>query len=141
MKESLEDRLTRISEEAEAAERIAEPDAPLPAHVKVGRPGRGRSKVLQVRLNPDELAAIEAIAKRRGLPVSTVAREQILQLLAEDAATQEDPMGDLLDVADRAEDAAEFIRQFVTTTRAGGDPAVYIVDFKLRRKPAVTATT
>lgn len=139
MKESLEDRLTRIGEEAEAAERIAEPDAPLPPHVKVGRPGRGRSKVLQVRLNPDELAAIEAIAKRRGLPVSTVAREQILQLMAEDAAAQADPMAELLDVADRAEDAAEFIRQFVTTTRAGGDPVVHVVDFKLHRKPADTA--
>ena len=35
-----------------------EADAPIPPHVKVSRPGRARSKVLQVRLYPEEFAAI-----------------------------------------------------------------------------------
>lgn len=77
-----------IEQEAESAEaaRGQEFDGPLPDHVKVSRPGRARSKVLQVRLNPDELDALEAIAARRDLPVSTIAREQILKLLAQDEA-------------------------------------------------------
>jgi hypothetical protein len=79
------------ADEIEAAERTADPDAPLPAHVKVSQPGRARSKVLQVRLNPEEMAALETIADRRELPVSTVAREQILRLLAADAEGPEQP--------------------------------------------------
>ena len=77
-----------IDQETEAAEaaRGQEFDGPLPDHVKVSRPGRARSKVLQVRLNPEELDALEAIAARRDLPVSTIAREQILKLLAQDEA-------------------------------------------------------
>jgi hypothetical protein len=74
------------ADEIEAAEHTTDPDAPLPAHVKVSQPGRARSKVLQVRLNPEEMAALEAIAQDRGLPVSTVAREQILHLLSADDA-------------------------------------------------------
>lgn len=81
MSETLSERLARIAEEAEAAE-ADQTDRPLPAHVKVSRPGHARSKVLQVRLNPDEMAALEAIAQLRELPVSTVAREQILRLIA-----------------------------------------------------------
>ena len=72
------------ADDIEAAEHTTDPDAPLPAHVKISQPGHARSKVLQVRLNPAAMAALEEIAERRGLPVSTVAREQILRLLAED---------------------------------------------------------
>nr|WP_318276350.1 hypothetical protein [Mycobacterium eburneum] len=79
----LTDLLNEASEEAEAA-RGHDEDAPLPPHVNVSRPNRARSKVLQVRLNPEELEALEAIAERRELPVSTVAREQLLRLIAED---------------------------------------------------------
>lgn len=70
------------ADEIEAAEATAGPDAPIPAHVKVSRPGRARSRVLQVRLNPDEYEALEAMAERRGLPVSTVARDHLLRLIA-----------------------------------------------------------
>ncbi|MBZ4560283.1 CopG family transcriptional regulator [Mycobacterium avium subsp. hominissuis] len=80
---SIDDLLAAIGEEAEAAE-ADQTDRPLPPHVKVSQPGHVRSKVLQVRLNPEELAALEAIAERRDLPVSTVAREQLLPLVAEE---------------------------------------------------------
>ncbi len=76
-------RLERALAEAddiEAAE-ADQTDRPIPAHVKVSRPNRSRSKVLQVRLNPEELDALEAIAERRGLPVSTVARDELLRFL------------------------------------------------------------
>ncbi|ULP45937.1 ribbon-helix-helix domain-containing protein [Mycolicibacter virginiensis] len=76
------------ADDIERAEADADPNAPIPAHVKVSRPGRARSKVLQVRLNPDEFDALEEIAERRGLPVSTVAREQLLRLIAADEAAQ-----------------------------------------------------
>lgn len=42
------------------------------------------SQILKIRLNPDELAALNKIAEHRGLPASSVVRQQILRLLAED---------------------------------------------------------
>jgi hypothetical protein len=55
-------------------------DVVIPAHVKITH-GGPRTKVLQVRLNDDELAALEALADERGLPASTVVREMILNTL------------------------------------------------------------
>jgi hypothetical protein len=83
-KQRLDDLLAEIADEAEAGE-ADQTERPIPEHVKVTR-GNPRSKVLQVRLNPDEMAALEAIADRRELPVSTVAREQLLRLIAADPA-------------------------------------------------------
>jgi predicted DNA binding CopG/RHH family protein len=100
MKETLTDRLDRIGAEAEAAE-ADQTDRPIPAHVKVGRPNRARSKVLQVRLNPDELDAVERIAAQRGLPASTVARERLLQMITEDQASEGDVAAQLAAAADR----------------------------------------
>lgn len=87
MSESFDDRLARIGAEAEAGEED-QTDRPLPEGTAVSRPGRSRSKVLQVRLNDDEYAAIETIAARRELPVSTVAREQLLKLVAQAQARE-----------------------------------------------------
>ncbi|OMB91772.1 hypothetical protein A5739_00485 [Mycobacterium colombiense] len=42
------------------------------------------SQILKVRLNPDELAALNKVAEHRGLPAASVVRQQILRLLAED---------------------------------------------------------
>ncbi|WNG80176.1 hypothetical protein C6A86_018190 [Mycobacterium sp. ITM-2016-00316] len=80
MRESFDDRLTRIGTEAEDGE-ADQSDRPLPDNVSVSRPGRGRSKVLQVRLSPDEFEALEGIAAGRDLPVSTIAREHLLSLI------------------------------------------------------------
>lgn len=65
------------AESAEADQR----DRPLSPHVRVSRPNRARSRVLQVRLNPEEYDALERIAESRELPVSTIAREQLLRLI------------------------------------------------------------
>lgn len=73
-----------ISAEAEAAEEdefAPDDHSPLPAGTRVTR-GHNRSKVLQVRLNGDELEHLEMLAKARDLPVSTVARSLILTALA-----------------------------------------------------------
>ncbi len=82
MSKRLDDLLAEIGDEAEAAE-ADQTDRPIPPHVKITR-GNPRSKVLQVRLNPEELESLERIARRRELPVSTIAREQLLRLIAED---------------------------------------------------------
>ena len=86
------------ADEIEAAERTTDPDAPLPPHVKVTHPGHARSKVLQVRLNPEEYAALETLAEQRKLPVSTVARAQILDLLSRDAAMKNPTQSFVYDV-------------------------------------------
>ncbi|MCF8588396.1 hypothetical protein [Gordonia liuliyuniae] len=65
---------------AEADEIEQNPDRVVRNDVKVTR-GHGRARTLQVRLNDDEMDAIEAIAAERELPVSTVARDILLQSL------------------------------------------------------------
>jgi Ribbon-helix-helix protein, copG family len=85
--------IDRILDEAAADAEAGEDDLDVefPAHVKITR-GGPRTRVLQVRLNDDELAALEALAESRGLPPSTVVRELILNALnpapAQAAATR-----------------------------------------------------
>lgn len=85
--------IDRLLDEAAADAEAAEDDieVEIPAHVKITR-GGPRTRVLQVRLNDDELAALEALAESRGLPPSTVVRELILNALnpapAQTAATR-----------------------------------------------------
>jgi len=50
------------------------------SEVKVTR-GHSRARVLQIRLNDDEMAKLETLAETRGLPTSTVARALLLQSL------------------------------------------------------------
>ena len=84
-----------IDAEAEAAE-IAEADQASVARsdAKLTR-GHDRARTLQIRLNEEELAELVALAKDRGLPVSTVARQLLLQSLA--------PAEDLKTALDRLE--------------------------------------
>jgi hypothetical protein len=109
MSKSLEDRLAQIGEEAEAGEED-QTVKPIPEHVKVTR-GNPRSKVLQVRLNPDELDALEAIAARRDLPVSTIAREHLLKLIADDHSAVEDRLLQLIHAATRVQALADDVRE------------------------------
>jgi predicted transcriptional regulator len=71
-----------IAEETAAMESAL--DVPVPDSA-VTR-GHGRSKTLQVRLNPEELEELERFAAARGLPTSTVAREAILRLINPEAS-------------------------------------------------------
>ena len=72
-----------LAEEAEAID--ANRDAPITDATTVTR-GHGRSKTLQIRLNPEEIEELERVAASRGLPTSTVAREAILRLIRPAAA-------------------------------------------------------
>ena len=67
-------------EASEAAEFNSDPNAPLPEGTKVTR-GHGRSKVLQVRLNEDELELLEKHAREQMIPVSTMARAMLIKSL------------------------------------------------------------
>jgi hypothetical protein len=75
-----------IADEVTAIE--AGHDTPIPDSAKISR-GNGRSRVLQIRLNPGELAALERVADERGLPTSTVAREAIIRLIRPEVARTE----------------------------------------------------
>jgi hypothetical protein len=77
-KQPKKDLAALLAEEGEAAE--ANPDAPITEATTFTR-GHGRSKTLQIRLNPEELEELERTAASRGLPTSTVAREAILRLI------------------------------------------------------------
>jgi hypothetical protein len=127
MSKSLEDRLAAVGEEAEAGEED-QTVKPIPAHVKVTR-GNPRSKVLQVRLNPDEHAAIERIAERRGLPASTIAREELLKLIADEDAPHR-PLEALVAAADRVKALA------VDVAYAGEGSEIHIAESKRADKDA-----
>jgi hypothetical protein len=101
MKQRKEKSMSKVDEllaaEAKAieeAELTSDPDAPLPAHVKVTR-GHPRAKNLQVRFRDDEFDELSAYAEQRGLPVSTVVRSLVLQAIA--------PVDDLKSALDKLE--------------------------------------
>jgi len=61
----------------EAADSESNPDAPFAAGSTISRPNRVRSTVYSVRLNPEEVAAVQALAEAAGLPASTLVRSWI----------------------------------------------------------------
>lgn len=77
-KETKKDLTALLAEEADAID--ANRDAAIAEATSVSR-GHGRSKTLQIRLNPEEFEELEREAAGRGLPTSTVAREAILRLI------------------------------------------------------------
>lgn len=80
MNNGIEELLAKEAEAAEAAEATSDPNEPLPAHVKVTR-GTARSKNLQVRFRDEEFDELAAYAEQRGLPISTVVRMLVLQVI------------------------------------------------------------
>jgi len=73
----------------------------LPPDVKVER-GHNRTRTLQVRMNDDEFADLEALALERGLPPSTVARSILVAALR--------PVGDFAAALDRIERDVQALR-------------------------------
>lgn len=70
--------------------------------VKVTR-GHDRAKTLQIRLNHKEIGELTALAEDRGLPVSTLARQLLLQSL--------NPVDDLKAALDRLERDVSEVRR------------------------------
>ena len=79
MSKTLDELIEQEGAAAEAARGTNE-DAPLPAHVKVTR-GHDRARVLQVRLNDDEVERLTTYANDLGVPVSTALRALALEVL------------------------------------------------------------
>jgi len=71
-----------IDEETEASEKNR--DAPIPDGAKVTRPNRTRSTVYSIRLNADEVAALQSLADTAGVPGSTLARSFIIERIREE---------------------------------------------------------
>jgi len=88
----LKDLLDAEGAAVEAAE--ADQESSARTDVTVTR-GHDRAKTLQIRLNDDELGELTALAADRGLPVSTIARQLLLQSLV--------PADDLKTALDRLE--------------------------------------
>ncbi|CCK64831.1 hypothetical protein [Mycobacterium canetti] len=102
-KQMKQDIAALLAEEAEAID--ADRDAPITDATTATR-GHGRSKTLQIRLNPEELVELERVAAGRGLPTSTVAREAILRLIRPTEA-REAARRRLVDVIDEYVEAFE----------------------------------
>lgn len=66
-----------IAEETAASE--AHRDAPIPQGAAVTRPNHARSTVYSIRLNPEEVAAVQALAEAADLPASTLVRSWIIE--------------------------------------------------------------
>ena len=92
-----------IEAESKAAEDgEADQSTTARAGVKVTR-GHDRAKTLQIRLNHEEISELTALAQARGLPVSTVARQLLLQSL--------NPVDDLKAALDRLERDVSEVRR------------------------------
>lgn len=74
-----------LRDEAEHAE--THQDAPAGPQTTVTRPGHARSTVYSVRLNPDEVTALQAYAENAGLPASTLVRSWIIERLRDNGTT------------------------------------------------------
>jgi hypothetical protein len=71
-----------LDEEAEHAEATKDDPIPASALARATRPNRGKSVMFSLRLNPDELAAVQAMAEDQGVPASTLVRGWIVRQLA-----------------------------------------------------------
>ena len=89
-----------IEEETEASE--ANPDAPIAERAKVTRPNRRRSTVYSIRLNTDEVAALQSIADAAGVPGSTLARSWIVERIQEEEAGLSDAEAELRTKGERS---------------------------------------
>jgi hypothetical protein len=102
MSKKIDALLAAEAKAAEEAEALGDPEAPLPAHVKVTR-GHPRAKNLQVRFRDDEYNALADYAAQRGLPISTLVRMLVLQAIA--------PADDLKAALDRLESDVAAVRR------------------------------
>jgi hypothetical protein len=66
-----------IADEAEYAE--LHRDDPVPAGAHATRPNQAKSVMFSLRLNPDELAAVQGLAIERGVPASALVRGWIVR--------------------------------------------------------------
>jgi len=73
-----------------AAEAEASMNDPMPPGTVYTRPNRAKSVTFSLRLNPDELAAVQQLADERDVPASALVRGWIVQRLAAERNTPTD---------------------------------------------------
>lgn len=100
-----------IDEEAEHAEATKDEPIPDSALARATRPNRGKSVMFSLRLNPDELAAVQALAEDQGVPASTLVRGWIVRQLAAEQAGGADTAAML----DRLETDVRVLRRLVAS--------------------------
>lgn len=100
-----------LDEEAEHAEATKDEPIPASALARATRPNRGKSVMFSLRLNPDELAAVQALAEDQGVPASTLVRGWIARQLAAEQAGAADAAAML----DRLETDVRVLRRLVAS--------------------------
>lgn len=98
-----------IAEEAEYAE--LHRDEPIPADARATRPNRARSVMFSLRLNPDELAAVQDLASESDVPASALVRGWIVQRLAAERSAPTDTAA----VVERLEADVRTLRKLVAS--------------------------
>lgn len=98
-----------ISEEAEYAE--LHRDDPIPADARATRPNRAKSVMFSLRLNPDELAGVQDLARESDVPASALVRGWIVQRLEAERNTPTDTAA----VVERLEANVRTLRKLVSS--------------------------
>jgi transposase-like protein len=96
---------------AEATHTEAHRGDPPPARTQGRRPNQSKSVMLSLRLNPDELTAVHALAREHNIPASALVRGWILQHLAPHDSTPTDTA----EAVDRLEADVRALRRLVAS--------------------------
>lgn len=75
----------------------------------------GRKEAIQVELEPDQVAALQALSERRHVPITELVRESVNRLLA-DVSVDDDPLWELIGIvkdgpADMAEHHDDYLHE------------------------------
>ena len=100
-----------IAAEAEHAEATKDDPIPADALARATRPNLARSVTFTLRLNPDELAAVQAAAEDRDIPASTLVRGWIVRQLAAERGAPTDTAA----VVERLEADVRTLRKLVAS--------------------------
>jgi hypothetical protein len=104
--QAVKDMIDRIGAEAEATK-----DDPMPEGTVWTRPNLARSVTFSLRLNPEELAEVQAVAHDRGIPASTLVRGWIVRQLA----VERNAPSDTAMVVERLEADVRTLRKLVAS--------------------------
>ncbi len=106
MSENVKDLVEQIAAEAEVTM-----DDPMPEDTVWTRPNRAKSATFSLRLNPDELAGVQDLARVHGVPASALVRGWIVQRLAAERNAPTDTAA----IVDRLEADVRTLRKLVAS--------------------------
>lgn len=106
MSEDVKDIVEQIAAEAEATM-----DEPMPEGTAWTRPNRAKSATFSLRLNPDEVAAVQDLAREHGVSASALVRGWIIQRLTAEGNAPTDTAA----MVDRLEADVRTLRKLVAS--------------------------